>query len=203
MTVIPLENLIIFLEHVHLISPIKAKEVSIRSETSVVRYFMPAILDCATQDELLTAPVPNNDTPVSLLLFFKYGSSESVADSVPIGLFCAMIAKLVSDGDEGIFGAEWKLVDSRVKRNIVSFRVAFVITSLHWSPMLVAMRYALQDQDYSQDALIDLHDLCTYVYTTIMAVLKDLNRFVCPPLVSFALVVSTKILVSEYSTTAV
>ncbi len=69
LTVIPLDNLIIFLEHVHLISPIKAKEVSICGETSVVRYFMPAILDCATQKELLTAPVPNNDTPVSLLLF--------------------------------------------------------------------------------------------------------------------------------------
>ena len=179
--VIPLEKLIIFLEHVHLISPIKAKEVSIRSETSVVRYFMPAILDCATQEELLTAPVPNNDTPVSLLLFFKYGSSKDVADSVPIGLFCAMIAKLVSDGDEDIFGAEWELVDSHVKRNIVSFHVDdynHIVTLVsHASCYEIRVtRSGLQDQD----APIDLHDLCTYVYTTIMAVLKDLNHFVCP-----------------------
>ena len=57
------------------------------SWTSVVRYFMPAILDCATQEELLTAPVANNDTPVSLLLFFRYGSRKNFADSVPIGFF--------------------------------------------------------------------------------------------------------------------
>ncbi len=84
---------------------------------------MPAILDCATKDELLSAPVTNNDTPVSLLLFFRYGSNQNFADSVPIGLFCALIAKLVSDGDEDVFGAKWKLVDSLVKRNIVSFRI--------------------------------------------------------------------------------
>ena len=177
LTVIPLENLIIFLEYVHLISPIKAKEVSIRSETSVVRYFMPAILDCATQDELLTAPVPNNDTPVSLLLFFKYGSSKELANSVPIGLFCAMIAKLVSDGDEDIFGAEWKLVDSHVKRNIVSFRVGvcdhIVILVSHAGCYEVRVTR-------SDNSSIELYDLCTYVYTTIMAVLKDLNHFVCP-----------------------
>ncbi|XP_064383526.1 uncharacterized protein LOC135332127 isoform X3 [Halichondria panicea] len=181
LTVIPLENLIIFLKHVHLISSIEAKEVNIRGETSVVRYFMPAILDCATQAELLTAPVPNNDTPVSLLLFFKYGSSKEVADSVPIGLFCAMIAKLVSDGDEDIFGAEWKLVDSRVKRNIVSFHVDdynHVVTLVSHAGCyeIRVTRSGLQDQD----APIDLHDLCTYVYTTIMAVLKNLNHFVCP-----------------------
>ncbi len=186
--VIPLENLIIFLRHVHLISPIKAKEVSIRSETSVVRYFMPAILDCATQDELLTAsppltpganslPVPNNDTPVSLLLFFKYGSDRKFAVSVPIGLFCAMIAKLVSDGDEDIFGAEWKLVDSLVKRNIVSFHVDVYnhIVTLVSHAGCYEIRVTRSD-----NSTIDLHDLCTYVYTTIMTVLKELNHFVCP-----------------------
>ena len=175
--VIPLENLVIFLEHVHLISPIKAKEVSIHGETSVVRYFMPAILDCATQEELLTAPVPNNDTPVSLLLFFKYGTSESFADSVPIGLFCAMIAKLVSDGDDGIFGAKWKLADARVKRNIVSFYVDVydhVVTLVSHAGC-----YEIR-VTRSVNSSIDLYDLCTYVYTTIMAGLKDLNHFVCP-----------------------
>ena len=177
LTVIPLENLIIFLKHIHLISSIEAKEVNIRGETSVVRYFMPAILDCATQDELLTAPVPNNDTPVSLLLFFKYGSSKELANSVPIGLFCAMIAKLVSDGDEDIFGAEWKLVDSHVKRNIVSFRVGvcdhIVILVSHAGCYEVRVTR-------SDNSTIELYDLCTYVYTTIMAVLKDLNDHVCP-----------------------
>ncbi len=175
--VIPLDNLIIFLEHVHLISSIKAKEVSIRSEILVVRYFMPAILDCATQDELLTAPVLNNNTPVSLLLFFKYGTSESFADSVPIGLFCAMIAKLVLDGDEDIFGAKWKLVDSCVKRNIVSFHV----DDYNHIVTLVSHAGCYEIRvTRSKNSPIDLHDLCTYVYTTIMAVLKDLNHFVCP-----------------------
>ncbi len=138
---------------------------------------MPAILDCATQDELLTAPVTNNDTPVSLLLFFKYGSSKDFADSVPIGLFCAMIAKLVSDGDEDIFGAEWKLVDSRVKRNIVSFHVDDYnhIVTLVSHAGCYEIRVTRSD-----NSPIDLHDLCTYVYTTIMAVLKDLNDHVCP-----------------------
>ncbi len=176
---IPLENLIIFLQHAHLISLIKAKEVSIRGETSVVRYFMPAILDCATQDELLSAPVANNDTPVSLLLFFRYGSSSKhFADSVPIGFFCAMIAKLVSDGDEDIFGFEWKLFYSRnVKRNIVSFHV----DSCDHIVTLVSHAGCYEIRvTRSENSTIDLHDLCTYVYTTIMAVLKDLNHFICP-----------------------
>ncbi len=178
LNIIPLENLIIFLQHVHLMSSIEAKEVSIHRETVVVRYFMPAILDCATQEELLTAPVTNNDTPVSLLLLFRYGSSKHFADSVPIGLFCAMIAKLVSGGDKDIFGFEWKLFDSRnVKRNIVSFHV----DSCDHIVTLVSHVGCYEIRvTRSENSTIDLHDLCTYVYTTIMAVLKDLNDYVCP-----------------------
>ncbi len=108
---------------------------------------------------------------------FKYGSSKEFADSVPIGLFCAMIAKLVSDGDNGIFGAEWKLFDSRVKRNIVSFRV----DDYNHIVTLVSHAGCYEIRvTRSKNSPIDLHDLCTYVYTTIMAVLKDLNHFVCP-----------------------
>ena len=35
-----------------------------------------------------------------------------------------MISRLVSRGSEGILGLKWELVESGVKRNLVSFRVS-------------------------------------------------------------------------------
>ena len=176
--IIPVEHLINFLQHVHLLSPIKTKFVSCHSETSKVHYFMPAVLECASQDELLDISHTKMNTPTSLLMFFKYGSSSEIADSVPIGLFCAMVAKLVSDGYDGILGMKWELDDARVKRNLITFNV-----DCNHRVTLVSHVTCFEVRISIGDDSIDLHG----IYTTIMIVLKEINQhvntsigFICP-----------------------
>ncbi len=90
---IPVDKLVKLLEHVSLLAPIVGKG------TQEPVYFMPAILECASKEELLNAPAIDSDTPSPIKITFKVGY-------VPIGVFCAMISKLVSEGQKRIFGAE-------------------------------------------------------------------------------------------------
>ena len=181
---IPLEHLITFLQHVHLLSPISTREVSCCGEIPKIHYFMPAVLECASEEELYE--IPSTTTPTSLLIFFKYGSSSIIADSVPMGLFCAMVAKLVTDGYNDIFGKKWELDDTRsVKRNLISFHVGCyghrVTLVSH------ATCYEIRVSLVSGDGTINLHDLCVSIYTSVMITLKVLNvhtspsiGFLCP-----------------------
>ena len=174
---IPLEHLITFLQHVHLLSPISTSEVSYCGEITKIHYFMPAVLECASEEELYE--IPSTTTPTSLLIFFKYGSSSIIADSVPMGLFCAVVAKLVTDGYNDIFGKKWELDNTRsVKRNLISFRVGCyghrVTLVSH------ATCYEIRVLLASDANSVDLHDVCVSIYTSIMIVLRELNEYTSP-----------------------
>jgi len=103
---LPLPKLVKLLEHVNIIAPIKTGS----SQTSV-EYFMPAALRHATEEELHVKH--SSVDPVPLMIHFKCGF-------VPVGVFCAMIARLVAQ-------KKWELVvpsgSSSLYKNKVTFRI--------------------------------------------------------------------------------
>ena len=163
---IPVEMLVKFLEHSNLLSRIIIKKKKGRKEIEEVMCFIPAILECASHDELTKSPPPDADTPSPIKVTFKTGY-------VPIGMFCALISQLVSRGgaQDGILGMSWELVESGVKRNLVSFQV----DSVKHSVTLIAHVNCYEIRLIRQDRDISLHDLCSYVLSTVLYVMKEIN----------------------------
>ena len=166
--IIPAKKLIILLKHVNLLSPI----CTIVDGTEVITYFMPAVLDCASKEKLLKRPTVDDDNPTPILIIFERGY-------VPIGLFCAMVTRLVSRGCEGILGMKWKLMDTvaeRVKRNFVSFQID---AAQHEVTLISHVRcYELRISRKNDQT--DLNELCTYVLSTVQFVLKEISKQVKP-----------------------
>ena len=158
---IPLDKLVKFLEHSDLLSLITTKKQG-RKE---VMCFIPAILKCASQDELTKSPPPDVDTPSPIKISFKTGY-------VPIGVFCAMISRLVSRGSEGILGMRWDLVESGVKRNLVSFRVD---DADHYVTLITHVD-CYEIRVIRQDRSISLYELCSYVLSTVLCMMKEVNN---------------------------
>ena len=168
---IPVEMLVRFLEHSNLLSLIATKKEQGGRETEEVMCFVPAVLECVPPIELTKCPPPDPDTPSPIKITFKTGY-------VPIGMFCAMISRLVSRGNtqDGILGIAWELVESGVKRNLVSFRV----DGKEHSVTLIAHVNCFEVRVIRQDRDISLHDLCSYVLSTVLCVVKEINDNICP-----------------------
>ena len=168
---IPVEMLVKFLEHSNLLSLIFIKKKHGRREIEEVMCFIPAILECASHDELTKSPPPDADTPSPIKITFESGY-------VPIGVFCALISRLVSRGSaqEGILGMRWELMESGVKRNLVSFRVdgvKHIVT-------LIAHVNCYEIRLIRQNRSISLHDLCSYVLSTVLCVIKEISINIGP-----------------------
>ena len=163
---IPVDMLVKFLEHSNLLSLITTKKEQGGRKTEEVMCFVPAILECASHDELTKSPPPDIDTPSPIKITFKTGY-------VPIGMFCALISRLVSRGSaqDGILGMRWELVESGVKRNLVSFQV----DSVKHSITLIAHVDCYEIRIIRQDRDISLHGLCSYVLSTVLYVMKEIN----------------------------
>ncbi|XP_064401929.1 uncharacterized protein LOC135347799 isoform X6 [Halichondria panicea] len=165
---IPTKNLISLLQHLNLLSEIIHKDVNDPSKCRIT-YFMSAILECASQDELTNPPPPDANNPEPLLITFSCGY-------VPTGVFCVLITRLVSQGPHGILGFTWEFVEDGVKRNCVSFLVAKTnkVTLL------------AHDQCYeirvvcNPGGRMSLHDLCTYVLSVMLYTLKSLYPHLVP-----------------------
>ena len=168
---IPVDKLVIFLAHSNLLSPITTKKAVGRKETEETRYFFPAILECAPPKELIKSPPPDADTPSPIKFAFKTGY-------VPIGVFCAMISRLVSKGSthEGILGMSWELVESGVKRNLVSF---YVGSARHEVTLIAhAHCYEIRVKPHHKDG--DIHDICSYTLSTVLLVMKEICKLIDP-----------------------
>ena len=170
---IPVDKLLILLEHCHLSATIttvvKDSHTIKKDETT---YFIPAILDCASREELAKPPPTGIDTPYPIKITFD-------PQYVPIGIFCAMISELVSRGGKGkgILGMTWKLVDSSVKRNLVSFhldKVAKHFVTLIAHVDCYEIRVIRQYRDHS------MYELCSYVLSTILFVMKEISPQLSP-----------------------
>ncbi|XP_064401100.1 uncharacterized protein LOC135347138 isoform X2 [Halichondria panicea] len=165
---IPAKNLISLLQHLNLHSEIIHKDVNDPSKSRIT-YLMPAILECASQEELTNPPPPDANNPEPLLITFSCGY-------VPTGAFCGLITRLVSQGPHGILGLTWELVENGVKRNCVSFFVAR-------SNRLTLLAH---DQCYEIQVIrcpgcrMSLHDLCTYVFSVMLYTLKSLYPHLVP-----------------------
>ncbi|XP_064391903.1 uncharacterized protein LOC135339643 isoform X3 [Halichondria panicea] len=164
---IPAKVLISLLQHLNLLSEIVHKDVNDPSKSRIT-YLMPAILECASKDELTNPPPQDANNPEPLLITFSCGY-------VPTGAFCGLITRLVSRGPHGILGLTWELVEDGVKRNCVSFRVAK-------SNRLTLLAH---DQCYEirvvrHPGRMSLHDLCTYVLSVMLYTLKSLYPHLVP-----------------------
>ena len=168
---IPVEKLLILLEHSHLLAKITTVEEDHTTEEVETTYFIPAILKCASREELTKPPPTGIDTPSPIKITFK-------PQYVPIGVFCAMTSELVSRGSTGILGMTWKLAtDTSVKRNLVSFHIDesakhFVTLMAHVD--CYEIRIIRQDRDHT------MHELCSYVLSTLLLVMKDISPLLTP-----------------------
>ena len=160
---IPVDKLVTFLEHSNLLA--------LMPESKEIMCFIPAILECAKPEKLTKSPSSDIDTPSPIKITFENGY-------VPIGMFCAMISRLVSRGSarEGILGIKWELVESGVKRNLASFRA----DSKKHIVTLIAHVNCYEIRVIRQNRSISLHDLCYYVLSTVLYVMKEVNDNIDP-----------------------
>ena len=163
---IPPIQLVKLLNHVNLLSPITHKE-SDGSER--ITYFMPAILDCTSQEELTTPYPPDKNNPEPLLITFTCGF-------IPTGTFCGLVAQLVSLGPHGILGLSWELVKCSVKRNCVSFHVYSKLNKV----TLIAHERCYEIRSTCKHKKFQLTDFCSYVLSVILYTLKSLYKELAP-----------------------
>ena len=171
---IPVEKLLILLEHSHLLAKIATVEEGHTTEEIETTYFIPAILECASREELTKSPpITGVDTPFPIKITFKL-------QYVPIGVFCAMISELVSRGSKGkgILGMTWKLAtDTSVKRNLVSFHID---ESAKHFVTLIAHVDCYEIRIIRRDRKYTMHELCSYVLSTLLLVMKDISSLLSP-----------------------
>ena len=159
---IPVRKLIQLLKSVNLLSLITRS--GDKKNAKEPTYLLPAILPCATKEELTQPPQPDDNNPAPILITFERGY-------VPTGVFCGLITQLVSRGPGGILGITWELEEKCVKRNQISFNV----DSVHLVTLLSHERCYEIRVTRSDDSL-SLHELCTYVLSVILSVLKELYK---------------------------
>ena len=156
---LPLPELVKLLEHLNIIAPTKPHS-SPQSDARHEVFFMPAVLDHATEKELhmeqrLTDPVP-------LVVHFKCGF-------VPVGVFCAMIACLVAQ--EGTLG--WILLEPgdghKLCKNKVTFRIngAYNITLISKPKQYEIHIVRIADTDRA------LEEICQHVVETVCDILDQ------------------------------
>ena len=117
---------------------------------------MPAILKRATQKELSTPPLSDENNPDPLFITFESGF-------VPTGIFCGLITRLVSVGTNKIFGIEWNLKEHGVKQNHISFFVHIVneVTFLsHDKYFEIRLIYIYREDKEG----LELHELCSHIH---------------------------------------
>ena len=162
---IPVTQLVELLKYINLLSPIVHSKPD---GSKQITYLLPAVLDCASPDELNTPTSPDDNSPGSLLITFSCGY-------VPTGSFCGLITRLVSLGPKKILGLTWELAEEGIKRNCVSFHVATSNTvTLISHEKCYEVRVTLKHDRMS------LHQLCSYVLSVIFYTLKNLYQHLVP-----------------------
>ena len=162
---IPAKQLIKLLKHVNLLSPIIHKEPD---GSERVTYLLPAVLECASPEELTTPPQTDTNNPQPLHITFTYGY-------VPTGTFCGLITWLVSKGPNKILGLTWELVEEGVKRNYISFFIDFLS-----KVTLVCHERSFEIRVSKNCSQLTLHDLCSHVQSVILYSLKTLYKQLIP-----------------------
>ena len=161
---IPFTHLVRLLYHVNLLSPISHTN---SDGADKVSDFMPALLECATSDELPSSNAPDANNPEPLLITFSCGY-------VPTGTFCGLINRLVSLGPQEILGLTWELVEKNLKRNCISFYVDYA------NKVTLISHDTCYEIRVKRKTPIPLHDLCTHVLSVIIYILNSLYTNLVP-----------------------
>ena len=161
---IPITQLVKLLFHVNLLSQISHAN---KDGNEKISFLLPALLDCATSDELPSPPTPDDNNPEPLLITFSCGY-------VPTGTFCGLINRLVSLGPQEILGLTWELVEKNLKRNCVSFYVE------HANKVTLISHNTCYEIRVKRKTPIPLHDVCTYVLSAILYTLRSLYANLIP-----------------------
>ena len=149
-----LPKLVKLLEYLNIISPIKA-EGSIPQSDGM--YFMPAVLGHAKEKELLVEQSPTDPIP-PLMIHFRCGF-------VPVGVFCAKIASLVSQGWELYNDTDHTLCKNRATFRIFDGTYDITLTSMpKWFEIHIA-RIATPDKA--------LQEICQQVLKTVCNTLDE------------------------------
>ena len=157
---IPSGPLVKLLKYLNLLSDITHKD----EDGERITYLMPAILECASPEELTNPSQPDTNNPEPLHITFSFGY-------VPTGVFCGLITRLVSQGPHKILGLTWELVEDGIKRNCVSFYVDYV----HKVTLLSHDRsYEIRVERNAKQMNFPLHDLCSHTLSAILYSLKIL-----------------------------
>ena len=160
--ILPPLKLLRLLEHLNIIAPIRSEGSSPQSDTyqEEVVYFMPAVLEHATKEELHMEERPTD--PVPLMIHFKCGF-------VPVGVFCAMIACLVAQ--EGTLG--WILQEPRDGHNLFKNKVTFRINGAYNVTLISKPKqYEIHIARIS-DTDRALEEICLHVFETVCDILDQ------------------------------
>ena len=156
---LPLPKLVKLLEHLNIIAPIRPECHSSNPQSDEV-FFMPAVLQHATEEELHMKQSLTN--PVPLMIHFKCGF-------VPVGIFCAMIAGLVAQKDT--FG--WILQGPRDGHNVFKNKVTFRINGTYNITLISKpKKYEIHVARIS-DTDRALEGICQHVLETICDILDQ------------------------------
>ena len=154
---IPLQKLVKLLEHLGMLTiiPSEADEEQ--------KYFMPCVLKSATGQEL-EIPTLSDSDPAPLILRFFSGY-------VPMGLFPAMITKLVSPQTKG-----WELVRDKKQglwKNKVQFRIIFCGHS--YRVFLLSNPYYIKIAICHKSSVTS--PLCAHIRSVIESVLNEIIKY--------------------------
>ena len=160
---LPLPKLVKLLEHLNIIAPIKPGSSSPESDACKEVYFMPAVLEHAKDEELHMKQ--NSTDPVPLMIHFSCGF-------VPVGVFCAMIARLVAQEDTlgWILQVPHKYhCDHILHKNKVTFRIngAYNITLISKSKRYEIYITLISTTDRA------LEEICLHVLETLCDILDQ------------------------------
>lgn len=157
---IPLEKLVKLLEHLGMLTIIPSEADDLSQEQ---KYFMPCVLKSATGREWEIPTAGSDSDPAPLIFRF-------VSGYVPMGLFPAMITKLVSPQTNG-----WKLVRDK-KQGLWKNKVQFQITydKHNYRVFLLSTPYYIKIAVYPK-ASFPL-SLCAHVRSVIESVMKEVIK---------------------------
>ena len=162
---LPLPELVKLLEHLNIIAPIRTEchSSSPQSDVNHEVYFMPAVLDHATEEQLLMKQSLTD--PVPLMIHFKCGF-------VPVGVFCAMIACLVTQEDT----LEWILQEPEDGHNLCKNKVTFRINGAYNITLISKpKRYEIHIARFSTTDKA-LEEICQHVVETVCDILDQVIK---------------------------
>ena len=162
--VIPPQKLVALLEFLHIIARIpdssRGQTVSSCCKQDDVTYIMPCVLENATTEELdsVSQDISRPDSVAPIMLYFTCGF-------VPIGVFPAMVASLISN-------ESFELIKKGIKKNMVLFQFG---SEYHLITLICRPQYyMIQMPELSSDS-VPINEECVAIKNNIESTLEKVS----------------------------